>query len=72
MLDEDDENMELWYIAGVAGMMGENADYSYAKYHLEHAKEVLEEMKSDFFKENMIGNSSQMNNDDDDQPLVGE
>ena len=45
MIDEDDENIELWYLVGVASLsMQPSPDYESARYHLEHAKEMIEAM----------------------------
>jgi len=45
LIDEDDENIELWYLVGVASLsMHPSPDYESARYHLEHAKEMIEAM----------------------------
>lgn len=45
LIDEDDENIELWYLVGVASLsIQPSPDYESARYHLEHAKEMIEAM----------------------------
>ena len=41
LLEEDDENVELWYIMGMAALGAQPPDTETAIYHLDHAKEML-------------------------------
>jgi len=42
LIDEDDENIELWYLVGVASLsIHPCPDYESARYYLEHAKEMI-------------------------------
>ncbi len=62
LLHDDDENLELWfcqttlseygkhyfrYVTGVAGMMGPNPDYQFAKYHLDQAMAMVTAMREE-------------------------
>eukprot|EP00604_Paraphysomonas_vestita_P001178 CAMPEP_0174822874 /NCGR_PEP_ID=MMETSP1107-20130205/19349_1 /TAXON_ID=36770 /ORGANISM="Paraphysomonas vestita, Strain GFlagA" /LENGTH=216 /DNA_ID=CAMNT_0016043199 /DNA_START=317 /DNA_END=965 /DNA_ORIENTATION=+ len=48
LLEEDDENIQLWFLAGVAEMGPEDhpevADLDAATYYLNHAKEMIEQL----------------------------
>ena len=42
LIEEDDENAELWYIMGVAALGASPPDVDTTSYHLEKAKELME------------------------------
>ena len=44
LLLEDDENVELWYMMGVAALSKDPADVESARFHLDHAKQMLDEL----------------------------
>lgn len=45
LLNDDDENVELWYIAGVAAMSTTQPDFPAALQFLEHAKAMIDSFK---------------------------
>lgn len=45
LLNDDDENVELWYIAGVAAMTTVPPDFSVAKQYFEQAMSMIDELK---------------------------
>ena len=47
LLNDDDEQIEIWYLIGVASMTGtgDHIDKESARYHLQHAKEMLEKLQ---------------------------
>ena len=45
LLLHDDENIELWYMMGVAALGSKPVDVEVAKNHLEHAKMMIEDIK---------------------------
>lgn len=47
LMEEDDDNIELWYLYGVAGLGTDPPDYEASRYHLERAKEMMERVKGD-------------------------
>ena len=42
LLHDDDENIELWYIMGVAALSCQPPDTEGARYHLDTAKTMME------------------------------
>jgi len=52
LLEEDDDNTELWYIMGVAALGINPPDEEAAKYHLEKAKEMMLEAQERYGEEN--------------------
>lgn len=45
LLNDDDENIELWYIAGIAAMSTTPPDFTVATYYFEQAKSMIESLK---------------------------
>ncbi len=45
LLEEDDENIEVWYIAGVAALSKVPADVDTARYHFSTALEMMNTIK---------------------------
>ena len=41
LLNDDDENIEIWYIIGVAALESNPPDYDLARYNLEKAQEMM-------------------------------
>ncbi len=41
LLEEDDEDVELWYITGMAALSACPPDTDAATYHLEHARDMI-------------------------------
>ena len=48
LLLEDDENVELWYMMGVAALTKDPADVESARFHLDRTKEMLDELLTQF------------------------
>lgn len=42
LLEEDDENIEVWYIAGVAALSCKPVDSEGAMFHLSHARDMID------------------------------
>lgn len=45
LLQDDDENIEIWYLMGVAALSSTPPDLECARYHLDQAKRMMDEMK---------------------------
>jgi hypothetical protein len=54
LLLHDDENIELWYMMGVAALGSKPVDIEVAKIHLEHAKMMIEKIKMESEKSNEV------------------
>jgi hypothetical protein len=44
LLNDDDENIELWYVMGVAGLSCKPVDVDSSRYHLETARGMMEKL----------------------------
>lgn len=51
LLQQDDENLELWYMMGVASMSLQPPDLESGRFHFERAKEMMDEMKESIEKD---------------------
>ena len=51
LLHDDDENIELWYIMGVAALSCRPPDTDSARYHLEQAKDMMETLRENMAHE---------------------
>lgn len=51
LLHDDDENIELWYIMGVAALSCRPPDIGTARYHLEQAKDMMETLRENMAKQ---------------------
>ena len=47
LLRQDDENVELWYMMGVAALGSQPVDIEAAKIHLEHAKTMMDGIREE-------------------------
>lgn len=47
LLQHDDENVELWYMMGVAALGSNPVDIEAAKIHLEHAKTMMDNIREE-------------------------
>lgn len=47
LLQQDDENIELWYIMGVAALGATNPDKDVARYHFDTAKGMMDRIKKE-------------------------
>lgn len=48
LLQDDDENIELWCLLGVGCMKQSPPDVDAAVYNFEHAKEMMDALKKEF------------------------
>ena len=47
LLQHDDENVELWYMMGVAALGADPVDIEASKIHLEHAKTMMDDIREE-------------------------
>lgn len=45
LLEDDDENVEIWYVAGVAAMNCEPVDLDSARYYISSAKAMMDDIR---------------------------
>ena len=54
LLAYDDDDIELWYLAGVASLTIKSPDLESAKYYLQHASTMLQKSKKESVKNHQV------------------
>eukprot|EP01036_Dinobryon_divergens_P029265 gene29265-38335_t len=68
LLQDDDENIELWYLSGVASMMRHPRDPGSARHHLERARDMIRDLQQQY----QLQQEQEQEQEDEEQGEKGE